>query len=80
MLIFVLTLAVAVYSYAAKSLTLEDAVEMAQRNNPRIKTSDDQVEDADSGVLRCASVLLPKVTLSESWSKAATHSWGLAPT
>jgi hypothetical protein len=68
-LILILTLAVAVYSYAAESLTLEEAVETALRNNPGLKTSDDQVEAADAGVLRSVSGFLPKVTLSETWSK-----------
>jgi hypothetical protein len=68
-LILILTLAVAVYSYAAESLTLEDAVETALRNNPGLKTSDDLVEAADVSVLRSASGFLPKVTLSETWSK-----------
>jgi len=68
-LFLLLTLAVAAYSYAAESLTLEEAVEMALRNNPGLKTSDAQIEAADAGVLRSASGFLPKVTLSEAWSK-----------
>lgn len=68
-LILILTLAVAVYSYAVESLTLEDAVETALRNNPGLKTSSDLVEAADVSVLRSASGFLPKVTLSETWSK-----------
>ena len=68
-LFLLLTLAVAAYSYAAESLTLEGAIEMALRNNPGLKTSDAQIEVADAGVLRSASGFLPKVTLSEAWSK-----------
>lgn len=54
-LFFLLTLAVAVYSYAAGSLTLEEAVETALRNNPGLKISDAQIESAEAGVLRSAS-------------------------
>jgi outer membrane protein TolC len=68
-LILLLTLAVAVYSYAAESLTLDHAVEMAIRNNPRLKAADAQIEVADAGVLRSGSGFLPKVTVSETWSK-----------
>ncbi len=67
---FLLTLAVTFYSYAAESLTLELAVETALRNNPGLKAADAQVEAADAGVLRSASVFLPKVNLSETWSKS----------
>ncbi len=38
-----LTLAVAVYSYAAESLTLEETVETALRNNPGLKISDAKI-------------------------------------
>jgi outer membrane protein TolC len=69
MLFTVLTLSVAVYSYAAENLTLEQAVETALRNNPGLKAADAPVEAADSGVLRSASGFLPKVTVSEIWSK-----------
>ena len=68
-LFLLLTLAVAVYSYAAESLTLEEAIEMALRNNPGLKTSDAQIEATDACVLRSASGFLPKVTLTETWSK-----------
>ncbi len=68
-LFLLLTLAAVVYSYAAESLTLEDAVETALRNNTGLKITDAQIEAADAGVLRSASGFLPKVTLSETWSK-----------
>jgi outer membrane protein len=68
-LFLLLTLAVVVYSYAAESLALEGAVETALRNNPGLKISDAQIEAADAGVLRSVSGFLPKVTLSETWSK-----------
>lgn len=67
---FLLTLAVAFYSYAAESLTLEQAVETALKNNPGLKAADAQVEAADAGVLHSASAFLPKVNLSETWSKS----------
>jgi outer membrane protein TolC len=68
-LFIVLTLAVAAYSYAAENLTLEQAVDTAIRNNPGLKSADAQIEAADAGVLRSASGFLPKVTVSETWSK-----------
>ena len=68
-LITVLTLAVAAYSYAADAITLEQAIDTAIRNNAGLKASDAQVEAADAGVLRSASGFLPKVTLSEIWSR-----------
>jgi hypothetical protein len=40
-LFLLLTLAVTVYSYAAESLIHKDPVEMAQRNNPGLKTCSD---------------------------------------
>ena len=68
-LLVVLTLAVAAYSYAAESLTLEQAVDIAVKNNPGLKASDAQIDAADAAVLRSASGFLPKVTASETWSK-----------
>jgi outer membrane protein len=64
-----LTLLVASYSYAAEVLTLDQAIDMALRNNPGLKAADAQVEAADAGVLRSASGFLPKVTASETWSR-----------
>lgn len=49
-LVILLTLVVAAYSYAAESLTLEQAVDTALRNNPGLKTADAQIEAADAGV------------------------------
>lgn len=69
-LVILLTLVVASYSYAAENLTLEQAVEMALKNNPGLKAADAQVEAADAGVLHSASAFLPKVNLSETWSKS----------
>ncbi|HSQ77703.1 MAG TPA: TolC family protein, partial [Nitrospirota bacterium] len=68
-LVIMLLLVVAAYSYASESLTLEQAVDTALRNNPGLKAADAQVEAADAGVLRSASGFLPKVTVSETWSK-----------
>jgi len=64
-----LTLIAAAYSYAAETLTLDQAIDMALRNNPGLKAADAQVEAADAGVLRSASGFLPKVTVSETWSR-----------
>jgi outer membrane protein len=68
-LFVLLMLAVAVSSYAAEALTLEQAVETATKNNPGLKAADAQIEAADAGMLRSASGFLPKVNLSETWSK-----------
>ena len=64
-----LTFIVAAYSYAAETLTLDQAIDMALMNNPGLKAADAQVEAADAGVLRSASEFLPKVTVSETWSR-----------
>jgi len=64
-----LTFIVAAYSYAAETLTLDQAIDMALRNNPGLKAADAQVEAAEAGVLRSASGFLPKVTVSETWSR-----------
>jgi len=63
-LLLLLVLAVVSFSYAAEPLTPEQAVNAALANNPRLKTSDSQIESADAGVLRSASGFLSKVTLS----------------
>ena len=68
-LFVLLMLAVAVSSYAAEALTLEQAVETATKNNPGLKAADAQIDIADAGMLRSASGFLPKVNLSETWSK-----------
>ena len=68
-LITLLVFAVASYSYAAEPLTIEQAVSTALANNPGLKAADSQIEAADAGVLRSASGFLPKVTLSETWSR-----------
>ncbi len=69
LLAFLLVFAVALYSYAGEPLTLELAVETAQRSNPGLKAADSQVEAAKAGVLRSYSVFLPKVTLSETYGR-----------
>ncbi len=68
-LAILLTFIVASLSYAGESLSLEQAVDTALRNNPGLKAADAQVEAADAGVLRSASGFLPKVSVSETWSK-----------
>ena len=64
-----LALIATAYSYAAEMLTLDHAIDMALRNNPVLKAADAQVEVADAGVLRSDSGFLPKVTVSETWSR-----------
>ncbi len=68
-LTLILTVVAAAFSYAAENLTLEQAVDIAIKNNPGLKAADAQIEAADAGVLRSASGFLPKVTVSETWSK-----------
>jgi outer membrane protein TolC len=70
MLFLLLMTAVAVYSYAAETLTLEQAIQTALKSNPGLKATDAQIEAADAGVLRSASGFLPKVTVSETWSRS----------
>jgi outer membrane protein TolC len=50
-------------------LTLDQAIDLALRNNPGLKAADAQVEVTDAGVLRSVSGFLPKVTVSETWSR-----------
>ena len=69
MLLLILVFAIAIYSYAAETLTLEQAVDTALRNNPGLKAADAQVDIARAGVLRSSSGFLPKVTVSETYSK-----------
>jgi outer membrane protein TolC len=64
-----LTFMAAAYSYAAGTLTLDQAIDEALKNNPGLKAADAQVEVTDAGVLRSVSGFLPKVTVSETWSR-----------
>ena len=64
-----LVLAVASTIYAAETLTLEQAIETALKSNPGLKAADAQVEEARAGVPPSSSGFLPKVTLSETWSR-----------
>jgi outer membrane protein len=68
-LVTLLTVIVAAYSYAAETLTLDQAIDIALRSNPGLKAADAQVEVAEAGVLKSASGFLPKVTVSETWSR-----------
>ncbi len=69
-LFLLLMAAVAIYSYAAETLTLPQAIETALRSNPGLKAADAQIDAAEAGVLRSASGFLPKVALSETWSRS----------
>jgi len=68
-LMFLLTLTVALNSYAAESLTLEQAIGLSIRNNPGLRAADAQVDAASAGVERALSGFLPRVTVTETWSK-----------
>lgn len=65
-----LLLAVTAAVYGAEPLTVEQAVETALKNSPGLKAADAQVDAAQAGVLRSGSGFLPKVTLSETWSRS----------
>jgi outer membrane protein TolC len=69
--VFVLLLvaAVTMTAYAVEPLSLDQAVETALKNHPNLKAADSQVEGAQANVLKSRSGFLPKVTLSETWSK-----------
>lgn len=69
-LLGLLSAVVAIYSYGAETLTLEQAVDIALRNNPGLRAADAQVDAAQAGVLRSASGFLPKVTISETFSRS----------
>jgi len=68
-LVLLLVAAVAMTSYAGEQLSLDQAVETALKNHPNLKAADSQVEVAQASVLKSRSGFLPKVTLSETWSK-----------
>jgi outer membrane protein TolC len=70
LLLMLLTLVVASFSYAAEQLSLEQAIETSLRNNPGLKAADAQIEAADAAVLRSASAFLPKVNVAETWSRS----------
>jgi outer membrane protein len=69
LLVLLLTFVVTAYSYAAETLTLDQAIATALGHNPALKAADSQIEAADAGVLRSTSGFLPKLTLSETWSR-----------
>ena len=69
LLVLLLVLTVASYSYAAEPLTIEKAISTALHNNPGLRAADTQVDSADAGVLKSVSAFLPKVSLSEIWSR-----------
>ena len=68
-LVLLLVAAAAMTAYAVEPLSLDQAVETALKNHPNLKAADSQVEGAQANVLKSRSGFLPKVTLSESWSK-----------
>jgi outer membrane protein TolC len=68
-LVLLLVAAAAMTAYAGEPLSLDLAVETALKNHPNLKAADSQVEGAEANVLKSRSGFLPKVTLSETWSK-----------
>ena len=68
-LVLLLVAAVTMTAYAGEQLSLEQAVETALKNHPNLKAADSQVEGAQANVLKSKSGFLPKVTLSETWSR-----------
>jgi len=68
-LVLLLVAAVAMTAYAGETLSLDQAVDTALKNHPNLKAADSQVEGAQANVLKSKSGFLPKVTLSETWSK-----------
>jgi outer membrane protein len=68
-LLLFLLLAVAMTAYATEALTLDQAIETALKNHPGLKAADAQVEAAQANITKSRSGFLPKVNLSETWSK-----------
>jgi outer membrane protein len=68
-LVLLLVAAVAMTAYAGEPLSLDQAVETALKNHPNLKAADSQAEVAQANILKSKSGFLPKVTLSETWSK-----------
>lgn len=64
------SLAAVLSLFAGEPLTLEQAIETALKNNPGLKAVDAQVEEARAGMTRSSSGFLPKVTVSETWSRS----------
>jgi outer membrane protein len=69
-LMVLLLLAVAQVVHAAEALTLDQAIETALRNNPSLRAADAQLDSAQAGVTKSSSGFLPKVNLSETWSRS----------
>ena len=69
-LFLLLTFAVVTVVYAGETLTLDQAIETALRNNPGLKAADAEVDVAKAGVLKSSSGFLPKLTVSETWSRS----------
>jgi outer membrane protein TolC len=69
-LLLLLLAAVVTTVYAGEPITLDQAVETALKNNPGLKAADAQVEAAQAGTTRSWSGFLPKVNLSETWSRS----------
>ncbi len=71
LLFLLLLFAVTALSYGAEptTITLDQAVAQALAANPGLKAADAQVAAADADMQKTWSGFLPKVTLSETWSR-----------
>jgi outer membrane protein len=65
-----LVLAAAQAVFAAETLTLDQAIETALKSNPGLRAADKQMEAAEAAVVKSSSGFLPKVDISETWSKS----------
>lgn len=68
-MLFLLSFVVASAVYATETFTLDHAIETALKNNPGLRAADAQLDAVESGILKARSGFLPKLTLSETYSK-----------
>jgi outer membrane protein TolC len=76
--LFITTLAITLFSSASLALTWQEALELAQKNNPQIKSAAGQLESARWNYYRSLTPLLPQ--LSASAALGQTTSGTLAAT
>ncbi len=69
-LMVLLLFAVSEVAHAGEPLTLDQAVETALKNNPSLHAADAQLDSAQAGVTKSTSGFLPKLNLSETWSRS----------
>lgn len=56
-------------------ITIRQAIDLAESNNPRLKAAAYQIEAAESGITRARSGYLPKVELSETYQRTTNPMW-----